>query len=159
MSWTPLGQITVLPTVESYTLGPVDLNPNDDTLWVRSRAVNYDPSWPYSFGLVSYLSSEGFELGTIKVFAKEYWEPYELTVGRPPLQRSGVLQYVPRSFNLAWTEKKNIPELVLELEYQSGEVGDGEPLSRGSLCSFVDLAGTTLKFVDTGTGKVALTYR
>ncbi len=70
MAWIDLGEISVLPDVEAYTVGPVEFGAMDDTLWVRSQAVDYATSWPYSFGLVSYLSYEGFELGTGKVDAK-----------------------------------------------------------------------------------------
>ncbi len=156
MAWIDLGEISVLPDVEAYTVGPVEFGGMDDTLWVRSQAVDYDTTWPYSFGLVSYLSDEGFELGTGKVYAKGEWESYAMSVGRPPQSRTGVLHYVPRNFNLAWVQKETIPALRLRLAYQTGQTGDGELLGSGSLSSFVDAVGTGLKFVNVGTKYVRI---
>lgn len=117
---------------------------NHDTIWIDVQSNSPESPWPWSYGIVSFETSFGRELGSTKAYTERVGEVLRLSVGRAPRSRTGSITYEPRSFNLAWI-KKGYP-LSLSFSVASG-VTQGAPIgpiSTGTLGSFVD--------ADTGSG-------
>lgn len=106
-TWTDLGEVTILPTDQERVIGPVDLVAGADTLWVRITQLGGPSPWPWSYGIVSFASTEGRPLGSAKAFGHTAGEVSRLGVGLPPVASSGELVFEPRGFNLAWIRKGN----------------------------------------------------
>ena len=121
--WTALGQVTVGPNDQSLVVGSFDLDQGDDTIWVDVTALTADDFWPWSYGIISWKTDRGYELGSTKAYTSKPGEIFRLGVGRTPRLRSGVLIYEPRSFNLGWIKKGN--ELTLNFSASSGSSGGG----------------------------------
>ena len=121
--WTALGSITVGPNDLRREVGTFDIDQGDDTIWVDVQALTADDFWPWSYGILSWQTENGYELGSTKAYTEKPGEICRLGVGRPPRSRRGVLVYEPRSFNLQWIKKGN--ELTLSFTACSGESGGG----------------------------------
>ena len=128
--WTPISEVTVGPDDLSVVVGSFDLDQGDDTIWVDVVALNADDFWPWSYGILSWKTDRGYELGSTKAYTEKPGEIFRLGVGRPPRLRSGVLIYEPRSFNLSWIKKGN--ELTLSFTASSGRSGGGDGNTGGS---------------------------
>ena len=102
-----VGTHTFTPDDDVVVVGPVSLGENDDTLWVDITQDQVTGPWPWSYGILGFRSPLGYELGTIKAFSKPEGVIQRLGLGRAPLERSGVLTFQPRSFNLAWIRQGN----------------------------------------------------
>ena len=140
--------ITVRPgDATPITIGPATLATGDDTLWVKvTSSSSGDCPWPWSFALLTWVTSEGRELGTAKIFGVCEGEVYRLGVGRTPLERSGVLKLEPRGFNLRWIELGN--PWTLTFEYVSGQTGGGAGEFGGVVSNgFVDTSDSGLQLV------------
>ena len=125
--WTSLGQYTVKPNDLSIEVGPFSLDQGDDTLWVEVVALIADDFWPWSYGILSWKTDRGYELGSTKAYTEKPGEIFRLGVGCPPRLRDGVLIYEPRSFNLGWIKKGNT--LTLKFAAKSGvTTGGAQPL-------------------------------
>ena len=141
--------IIVSPSdVSPITVGEVVLGDGQDTIWVR---VTSKPSggcpWPWSYGLVSWVTEFGRELGTVKVNGVCEGEIFRLFVGLPPSVRTGTLQFEPRSYNLAWIKLGNPWEL--NFQWGSGvSSGGGGSQTLGAVAnSFVDTSNNGLSLV------------
>ena len=119
MAWQSVGSITVGPTDREVTVGTVDLEDGADTLWVRVIQQGGDSPWPYGFGLLSWQTTEGRELGTAKAYGHHEGEVFRLGVGLSPMERSGLLKFEPRSYNLRWLQASG-ETWYLAFEAQSG---------------------------------------
>jgi len=119
MAFTSVGSITGGPTDREVTVGNVTLDDGADSLWVRVVQQGGDSPWPYGFGLLSWQSVEGRELGTIKVYGHHDGETYRLGNGLSPVERGGVLKFEPRMYNLRWL-KASGERWSLAFEAQSG---------------------------------------
>ena len=84
------------------TIGNAVMGEGHDTIWIRvtSRPTGGCP-WPWSYGLLTWVTEFGRELGTVKVNGVCEGEIFRLGVGLPPSVRTGTLQFEPRSYNLA----------------------------------------------------------
>lgn len=102
-----IGTHTFVPTDNVVTIGAFTLGENDDTIWVEITQDQVTGPWPWSYGILGFRSAFGYELGTVKAFSKPEGVIQRLGVGRPPLERSGVITFQPRSFNLAWIRQGN----------------------------------------------------
>jgi hypothetical protein len=102
MAWQSVGSVAVGPNDLRVTVGAVTLAAGADTLWVRCVQQGGQSPWPYGFGLLSWQTTEGRELGTAKVFGHLEGEVFRLGVGLSPVERGGVLVLEPRSYNLRW---------------------------------------------------------
>jgi hypothetical protein len=102
-----VGTHTFVPEDDVVTVGAFTLGENDDTIWVEITQDQVTGPWPWSYGILGFRSAFGYELGTVKAFSKPEGVIQRLGVGRPPLERSGVITFQPRSFNLAWIRQGN----------------------------------------------------
>ena len=121
--WVDLGEVSILPTDEERAIGPVSLNAGDDTVWIRVTQLGGPSPWPWSYGIVSFQSSEGRPFGSAKAFSHPLGEVVRIGVGLPAVVGVGSLVFEPRSFNLAWIQK-GYP-WQLRFEVQTGVTGSG----------------------------------
>lgn len=129
----PLGEITVGPNDLRVVVGSFSLQEGDDTLWIEIQRLNPDGPWPFSYGILSWESDFGLELGSCKAYTALPGEVFRLGVGRTPRSRSGSVIYQPRSFNLAWVRNGN--PLTLSFAAVSGN-SSGSSLSSGGGVAF-----------------------
>jgi hypothetical protein len=118
--------ITVRPNdVYPIDVMPAQMGENDDTMWIKvtSLPTEGDCNWPWSYGLLTWKTEEGRELGTVKINGVCEGEVFKLGVGRPPLLRSGRLSFEPRSYNLKWIELGH--PWTLTFEYSTGITAGG----------------------------------
>ena len=104
--------------------------------------------WPWSYGILGFRTSNGYELGSVKAYPEVDSEVFRLGIGRPPSERSGLLTFEPRSFNLAWI--KNGYPMSLKFECASGTTGGGSGNDRviNSFVRSTDGSGLQLVQVD-----------
>ena len=98
--------ITVEPGApSSIDLGEFSLSEGEDTIWVHmtSKSEGECP-WPWSYGLFTWTTENGRELGTVKVNGVCEGEVFRLGVGLTPEFRTGRLGFTPRNYNLKWIE-------------------------------------------------------
>ena len=151
--WVSLGEKTVGPNDLSVVVGSFSLKENDDALWVEVQRTGPGGPWPWSYGVLSWQSSFGRELGSIKAYTAEAGEVFRLGVGRKPRSRVGSIIYEPRSFNLAWV-KEGYP-LTLAFSAASG-VAAGVPASGESGVAFPVEGGSWAYKADTGLVQLVL---
>lgn len=118
MSFDLVGTYTFTPDDTQVIIGGFSLDAGDDTIWVRITQDQPTGPWPWSYGILGWKTSFGYELGTTKAFAEPDGAVQRLGLGLSPLERTGVLTFEPRSFNLAWI-KAGYP-WTLTFEAQSG---------------------------------------
>jgi len=157
MTWPEPTRVTIVPNnVFPIEVADVELEEDHDTLWVRIANIPSDDSctFPYSYGLLTWVSSEGRELGTVKAFGHCESEVYKLGVGRAPLQRSGRLLFDARGYNLQWIDRGN--PWTLEFQALSGRGSEGAlpdlPAlgTRATLGVLADLIGSGVSYSITG---------
>lgn len=100
MAWQSIGSITVGPTSDLVEVGPIEV-PTYGGVEVKLRQTSFTP-FRWGYGLLSYRSLYGLELGTIKVWPRETFSNYKLGAGLGVVVNSGVLVFEPRSVNLRW---------------------------------------------------------
>lgn len=159
MSWTLVGSVNVGPQDKTVLVGPFSIGPENDTIWVKVTQTSPPDVWTYSYGLLTWRTSEGQELGTIKVYGDTDSEVFRLGVGLPPSVGDGVLEFTPRAYNRRWISIDTPPIWSLSFEAQAGKASDGPPVfgtssTLGSLSDFVDL-GVSFAFGDSPVGTVA----
>ena len=114
MSFSLVGTHVFTPSDTQVIIGSVSLKEGDDTLWVRITQNQATGPWPWSYGILGWRSAFGYELGTTKAFAEPEGAVQRLGVGLQPVERTGVLTFEPRSFNLSWIKKGNPWSLTFE---------------------------------------------
>jgi len=114
MSFSLIGTYTFTPDDTQVIIGGVSLDAGDDTIWVRITQNSPPGPWPWSYGILGWKSSFGYELGTTKAFAEPDGAIQRLGLGLQPVERTGVLTFEPRSFNLAWIKQGNPWTLTFE---------------------------------------------
>ena len=100
MAWQSVGSINVGPTTTEAEVGPIEV-PTYGGVEVKLRQTTFTP-FRWGFGLLSFRSDQGLELGTIKVWPRETFSNYKLGTGLGVVSNSGVLVFEPRSYNLRW---------------------------------------------------------
>lgn len=160
MSWTTVGTVSVGPQDREVLVGSFSLEDGDDTLFLRVTQTSPATPWNYSFGLVTFRSSVGQELGTTKIYGSTYGECYRLGIGLQPLERSGSVYFTPRSYNRQWISIADPPTWQLELEAQSGgQSGSGPPAfgTRATLGVLADLADFVVSYaIKNGVASIVL---
>ena len=141
--------ITVAPNdIVPIEVGTAFLNEGDDTIWIK---VTSSPSagcpWPWSYGLLTWITENGRELGTVKINGVCEGEVFRLGVGRPPSLRSGFLSFTPRSYNLAWVNLGHPWTLTFEWVSGQSSTGGGAQTFGAVANSFVDTADNGLSLV------------
>jgi len=116
--WTDLGARTVGPNDLRVVVGSFSIGETDDTIWLEVQRTGPSGPWPWSYGILSWQTSFGLELGSVKAYTASEGEIFRLGVGRAPRSRTGSVIYEPRSFNLAWV--KNGYPLTLAFSAASG---------------------------------------
>ena len=116
--WTDLGARTVGPSDLRVVVGSFSIGETDDTIWLEVQRTGPSGPWPWSYGILSWQTSFGLELGSVKAYTASEGEIFRLGVGRAPRSRTGSVIYEPRSFNLAWV--KNGYSLTLAFSAASG---------------------------------------
>lgn len=149
MSWTDVGSVNVGPQDQEVLVGSFTMQPDDDTLWFRITQTSPNEVWRYAFGLLTWRTSFGQELGTEKVYGDTDSEVFRLGVGLPPLERTGDVLFTPRSYNRAWISISDPPIWSLSFEAQSGKSGVApSPSGIGAVVnSFVDTSDNGLSLV------------
>ncbi len=148
MSWESLGEITVTPDNTSVIVGSFSIEEGDDTIWVEVQRIGAPGPWPWSYGVLTWQTQFGNELGSQKAYTADAGEVFRLGVGRTPRSRDGSIIYRPRSFNLAWVKNGNPLRLVFSAT--SGVTAAiPEPLSGGGI-AFPVVDGSWLYQQDTG---------
>ncbi len=147
-----LGTVTVGPSDLYRDLGPISLGADDDTIWLQVKQIQPTENWKYSYGIVSFITTEGAELGTTKVYGNQLGEVFRLGVRRAPLVRSGIIRFKPRAYNLAWVSAKGAPEWILDVEWESGLSGSGSPVfgTRATLGVLSDLVNAGVTYAISG---------
>ena len=145
-----LGEKTVGPNDLRVVVGSFSLGETDDTLWIEVQRTTPRGSWPWSYGILSYQTNFGLELGSTKAYTASEGEVFRLGVGRKPRGRTGSIIYEPRSFNLAWV--KNGYPLTLSFSAASG-VASPVPAQAGGIAFPVE--GKSWSY-DQNTGLVRL---
>lgn len=116
----------MLPGDLSIDVGEIVLPLSADTIYLYVKQLQPIGPWPYSYGLVSWKTANGRELGTVKVYGHNEGEVYAIRVGLPPLQRTGSLLFEPRHYNLRWLQSAG-KEWRLEFMYKTSgpNIGNG----------------------------------
>ena len=145
--YSVVGELTVTPDDYSVVVGSFSIGEDHDTIWVRVTQLNPSGPWPWSYGILGWKTTSGYELGSIKCYGEQSGEVYRLGVGRAPVVRAGSLTFEPRSFNLAWV--KNGYPWTLRFEAASG-IGSSSSDSvfgtRATLGVLSDLADTGITY-------------
>ena len=115
MSFSLVGTHVFTPDDTQVIIGSVSLQPGDDAIWVRITQNQATGPWPWSYGILGWRSAFGYELGTTKAFAEPEGAVQRLGVGLQPVERTGLLTFEPRSFNLSWIKKGNPWSLTFEV--------------------------------------------
>jgi hypothetical protein len=118
MSWQSVGERTFVPGDRVVIVGDFSLGSDHDTVWVRITSLSPPTPWPWSYGILGWRSSDGYELGSVKAYSEQLGEVFRLGVGLSPLQRDGQFTFEPRAYNLAWIQQGN--PWTLRFEAQSG---------------------------------------
>ena len=113
-----VGTRTFTPDDLQEIVGTFVMGENHDTLWTRMTLLSPAEPWPWSYGILGFKTTNGYELGSLKAYPEVESEVFRLGIGRPPYERTGQLTFEPRSFNLAWI-RVGYP-LTLKFECASG---------------------------------------
>lgn len=149
MSFAPIGSVTVGPQDREVLVGSFTMEENDDAIFFRITQTSPNEKWNYSFGLVTFRTALGQELGTSKVYGSTYSENFRLGIGLSPVERSGSVYFTPRAYNQQWIRIANPPLWTLEFEAQSGRTagGGGDGGLDGAFGSILaDLSGAALTY-------------
>jgi len=148
MSWTSIGSVNVGPQDREVLVGSFTMQPDEDTIWFRVTQTSPNQKWNYSYGLLTWKTSFGQELGTRKVYGDTDSEVFSLGVGLAPLERTGDVLFAARSFNRAWINASDPPIWALSFEAQSGKSSSGSGQGIGAVVSgFVDTSDNGLSLV------------
>ena len=97
-----MGERTFYPDDLNEVIGVFNLDDDHDTLWVLITQVGNPVNQPWSYGILSWRSADGNELGSCKAYGRNQSEVFRLGVGLPPRVRGGSITFSPRAFNLKW---------------------------------------------------------
>lgn len=142
-------EVTVFPETETpIDLGEFSLGEGDNAIWIRVQShPSGDCPWPWSYGLLTWVTPLGRELGTVKVNGVCEGEVFRLFNGLSPSERTGRFEFTPRSYNLAWIKLGH--PWTLNFQAESGSFGgDGGGAVIGAVVnSFVDNSDNGLSLV------------
>jgi len=165
MTWEGVGSVDVGPQDREVLVGPFLMGEDTDTIWVKiTQTSPPDDTWNYSYGLLTWRTVQGRELGTVKVYGHPDGETFKLSTGLPPAERYGDLYFTPRAYNRRWISVDTPPVWSLSFEAQSGKVNSGSlpdiPVFgvRATLGVFADFADAGVSFaINNDLAKILLT--
>lgn len=144
--FTLVGERTFTPDDLTEVIGSFSLAEGHDTLWVRVTQMSATTNPPFSYGILGWESTDGYELGSTKAFGRAESEVYVLGVGRAPSVRTGSITFKPRGFNLGWI-KEGTP-WTLRFSAVSGKTAAvGATRAGAAINSFVDTSNNGLSLV------------
>lgn len=145
MAWTRIGSITVRPESDEVVVGPIQVPPQGGVeLMVRETSPGY--GFRFAYGIVSFRSAQGRELGTAKCWTRPEWTSFRLGAGLTSVFPSGVLLFEPRSYNLRWIRAG----YSWSLEFMA-DVATTLPPDRVTAPGFADASARGLQLVSAGT--------
>lgn len=100
MAWQRIGSVSISPTTTEAVVGAIEV-PTFGGVEVKVRQVGSSP-FQWGYGLLSYRTSNGREMGTIRVWPRQEFSNYLLGAGLTVVDNSGVLVFEPRTWNLRW---------------------------------------------------------
>ena len=142
-----LGSVIVGPTTPAVEIGDFALAEGDNALWIEATQISPSQAWNYSYGLLWWESSEGRELGTVKIYGHEIGETYLLGVGKAPTVREGKVFFQTRAYNRRWISIDNPPRWSLSFRAASGVIGARSGAGVVSNSFVRDTDGSGLSFV------------
>ena len=144
-----VGSVEVGPQDREVLVGPFTVEADDDTIWIKVIQTTPEDVWTFAYGLLTWRTSEGEELGTVKIHGDTTAEVFKLGVGLPPLVRTGQFFFTPRAWNRRWISIDDPPRWGLSFQAQSGLSGSGAPLfgTRATLVTLADTLGNAADFV------------
>lgn len=144
MAWQLVGSATVTPDDAVVELGQI-IVPSSGGVEIKLRQVEPTP-FEWGFGLLSYRSSLGRELGTTQVWPRTEFTSYRLGTDLTVVDNTGVLIFEPRSYNLRWIKAgfpfviEVLADLASDLDADSF-LADGFTSATGQLLTLT-LAGS-----------------
>lgn len=119
------GLITVRPGDASPVyIGDFSIGEGHDTIWCNvTSSSDGECPWPWSYGLLTWVTERGRELGTVKINGVCEGEVFRLGVGLSPSFRTGRMEFTPRNYNLKWIELGH--PWTLSFEFFSGKSASG----------------------------------
>ena len=141
--WSRVGSITVTATSGPTVIGNLTMPADADTIWIRAQQLGGESPWPYGYGLLTWKTAAGRELGTIKCYGHTEGEVLRLGVGLKPGEKVGQLMFQPRSYNLSWV-KASAAAWQLAFDQQTGVSGGSGGGAAAISGSFVSSAGAGL---------------
>ena len=144
--WSLVGTKSFAPDDLTEVIGSFSLQEGDDTLWVRITQLSGQVNSPFAYGILSWRTEDGYELGSVKAYGETESEVFRLGVGRPPSLLAGSITFEPRGFNLGWIKEGF--DWTLQFEAASGITAGGGASDLGAVVnSFVDTANNGLQLV------------
>lgn len=139
--WRNPASVTVTPaTPDPVVVTDLALGPDDDTIWVHVTTTGSEECpFPWAYAILTWVTSEGRELGSTKIHGNCEGEVFLIGNGRAPLDRAGSIHLYPRGYNLKWIDLGN--PWTLEFKFETGtlkpviEIPEGA-LGDGTLGSF-----------------------
>lgn len=118
--WRNPAQVTVTAsTPDPVVVTDLALGPDDDTIWVHVTTTGSEECpWPWSYAMLTWVTSEGRELGSTKIHGPCEGEVFMLGNGRAPLERAGSIRIYPRAYNLKWVDLGH--PWTLEFKFETG---------------------------------------
>jgi hypothetical protein len=115
LDWSDLGSLTFTPDDTDRVVGSFTIGEDHDTIWYRVISETPPTPWPWSFGIIGWKTSRGYELGTTKAYSDESGITLRTGVGLQPVERTGVVTFEPRAYNLAWIKRGNPWTLTFQI--------------------------------------------
>ena len=152
IGWQTIGELTFTPDDRQTVVGDFSMGPDEDTIWIKVTSLTSPSPWPWSYGILSWQTSEGNELGSVKAYSEQVGEVFRLGLALPPSQRTGSITFEPRSYNLAWIKQGN--PWSLRFEAQSGTSANPPSFpdfgTRATLGVLSDLVGAGVSYAIVG---------
>jgi hypothetical protein len=147
--WRNPATVTVTPeTPDPVQVTDLALGPDDDTIWIHVETTgSTDCPWPWSYAMLTWVTSEGRELGSTKIHGPCEGEIFRLGNGRPPLERAGSIRLYPRAYNLKWVDLGYPWTLNFKFETGATSGSGGGPAISAVANSLVDPADNGLSLV------------
>ena len=145
MAWTQVGSVTVGPTSQEIRFGQIEVPPQGG-IEMMCRSTSADKGFKFAYGLLSFESALGRELGTVKVWPAREWTAFKLGEGLSSLSRAGSLVFEPRSYNLRWIKAGFSWSIAF-----MADIGFDLPADRNRAPGFVNTVDVFLPLVKVGT--------